>query len=311
MKYFQWFHSLWTCCCPENTDSEWVAGAVRLNGYRLTGKFGPFVYRVRDSSGDEKRIKAMTGSHAEELFSNEKRICDIFLAEGDPLLLADEHFSVDHMHFIVTKPAGKGITQFSQKVKPENERKMVHRASREAFAMIEALQALHDRHIIHRNLTPNSFVYTDRREDTIRMLIKDFEFAALFRDGEQLFPEKREELHPLMDKTFKSVSAHMGYSQSRKDYLQSLVYILFSMIRKLSWQTWEQEVKTKKIPLNQADKWLETMKLRSTPESLISGFKDYVPKHFASFARRVMRLKFYDEPNYAKYLNDFTPFDKR
>lgn len=105
-----------------------------------------------------------------------------------------------------------------------------------ADQMLERVETIHSRGIIHRNVKPGNFVM-GRGRNAHKVYIIDFGVSTLYRDettGEHI------EFKNIGDRTgnpsFTSPNSHHGYALSRRDDLFSLGYSLVYLLR--GWHPW-------------------------------------------------------------------------
>ena len=113
-----------------------------------------------------------------------------------------------------------------------------------AYQIINILQFIHDKHIIHRDIKPDNFVM-GYSENNAHLYIIDFGLAKKFRSSRTLVQ------YPYIKKKkltgtarYASIHALEEYEQSRRDDLESVGYVLLYFLRgSLPWQG--LKVKTK------------------------------------------------------------------
>jgi len=149
-----------------------------------------------------------------------------------------------------------------------------------ASQMLSAVESLHTRNHIHRDIKPDNFMI---RADNAIFLI-DFDLAQLFRDPRtHLHIPYSTNLSVVGTRTFTSINGQQGHAQSRRDDLESLAYtIIFSACGDLPWASlsdWEAVLQEK---------------LSTTVEELCAG----LPAPFCKFISHVRDLGFEKKPDY-------------
>ena len=161
--------------------------------------------------------------------------------------------------------------------------------------LLQALHHIHSRGIIHRDLKPQNMMLSLDPSDSHVYLI-DFGLSKRYVD-----PTTRRHVEYAQVKRgltgtprYASVSSHIGAEQSRRDDLESLVYIL-SYLRNgsLPWQG--APGKTKKEKYDNVRK----MKQRVSSLRLARGF----PPPFVEFVDAVRGLGFKEEPPYERLMH--------
>ena len=165
-----------------------------------------------------------------------------------------------------------------------------------AYQIINILQFIHDKHIIHRDIKPDNFVM-GYSENNAHLYIIDFGLAKKFRSSRTLVQ------YPYIKKKkltgtarYASIHALEEYEQSRRDDLESVGYVLLYFLRgRLPWQG--LKVKTKEA---RYQKILEKKKEISS-EELCKNF----PNEFQEYVTYSRNLGYTEEPDYDMLRNLF------
>ena len=164
------------------------------------------------------------------------------------------------------------------------------------FQMVNNLQYIHDRHIIHRDIKPDNFVM-GLNENNAHLYIIDFGLSKKYRSSETLLQYpliKRKKL--VGTARYASIHALEEYEQSRRDDLESVSYVLLYFLKgSLPWQGLKVKVKEERYK-----KILEKKK-ETTSEELCRGFP-FIFQEFVNYARN---LDYLEEPNYDNIKNIF------
>ena len=155
--------------------------------------------------------------------------------------------------------------------------------------MIDRIEFMHKKSFIHRDIKPDNFLI-GLNENSHIIYIIDFGLSEKYRNSRTYKHIPFSTNNSFVGTArYSSINSLKGYSQSRRDDLESLGYVLLYFLKgSLPWQglkiqDWND--KHKKI--------LEIKTLTST-EELCEGF----PKEFMEFLNYAKNLKFEDEPNY-------------
>ena len=155
--------------------------------------------------------------------------------------------------------------------------------------MIDRIEYIHSRKIIHRDIKPDNFTIGKGKKSHI-VFILDFGLAKKywssthkchipFVKGKRLTGTAR----------YASINALSGYEQSRRDDLESIAYILLYFLRgSLPWQGLKVNNKEDRYR-----KICEKKKITSSKD-LCEGF----PKEFELFVTYVKKLEFTEVPDY-------------
>lgn len=157
-----------------------------------------------------------------------------------------------------------------------------------AIQMIERLQQVHERGIIHRDMKPHNFMIgLGARASTI--YLADFGLAKVFnrKNGHILYKEGK---YCVGTARYVSINDHLGIQQSRRDDLESLGYVIIYLAKGgLPWQglrsTKDQSRKQK----------VAKMKADLPAEDLCKG----LPNGILQYIKQTRSLKFDETPNYA------------
>ena len=170
------------------------------------------------------------------------------------------------------------------------------------YQMVNVLQYIHDRHIIHRDIKPDNFVM-GANENNAHLYLLDFGLAKKYRSSRTLVQ------YPLIKKKkltgtarYASIHALEELEQSRRDDLESVGYVLMYFLRgSLPWQGLKIRSKEDRY------KKILSKKKETSSEELCKGF----PSEFREFVEYTRNLEYTEQPDYDMLRNKFVNLVKK
>jgi len=252
------------------------------------GSFGK-VYKA-EYKGEYYALKFESRSEGQSLLENEATIMSYLKGPNIPSI---KSFGYNNdYNILVMELMGKSLEDiFNVKNKFS-----VKTTAMIGYQMLNVLQFIHDRHIIHRDIKPDNFVMGCEEKNAILYLL-DFGLAKKYRSSKTLiqYPYvKRKKLTGTA--RYASIHALEEMEQSRRDDLESVGYVLMYFLRgSLPWQG--LRIKTKE---DRYKKILEKKK-ETTSEVLCKNF----PEEFKYYVEYTKNLGYTEDPDYDKLRNNF------
>jgi serine/threonine protein kinase len=115
--------------------------------------------------------------------------------------------------------------------------------------MVERLQQLHSKGLIHRDIKPDNFLFSHPCE-TKSLYLVDFGFCKKFQDADGNHIPERTGLSLVGTPSYVSIHVERGWEPSRRDDLESVAYILYYLWKGQSIQIGkkEEEMKQEGVP---------------------------------------------------------------
>lgn len=252
------------------------------------GSFGS-IYKAHNIRTEEYvAIKVEPIENATKLLKNESTIYHYL--NNVPRIPTVKWYGKDECnYYMVINLLGKSLQDFKNKhyIFPL---KLVLQIG---IQLIELLQKIHEKGLIHRDIKPDNFLF-GLNDESKNLHIIDFGFCKSFIQDDKHMPLKK--THNLIGShTYASINAHKFIELSRRDDIESLGYMLiYFYLGSLPWQDISELSVTNenihKIIINLKTKFLET----ST-----------VPTVLINYMKYVRNLGFEEKPNYALLIDNF------
>ena len=168
-----------------------------------------------------------------------------------------------------------------------------------ALQIIERLEFIHSKNVIHRDIKPNNFIIGRKNPEIIYLI--DFGFARKYkssRTGKHIkFGRVK---NSFGSEKYSSINSNKFYEQSRRDDLESLGYMLiFLLTNNLPWLIY---VKILSLSHIEIFKKILIVKMSTKPEVLCKG----LPNEFSDYIKYCRNLEFEEDPNYSYLKGLFT-----
>ena len=252
------------------------------------GSFGK-VYKA-EYKGEYYALKFESHSEGQNLLEAEATIMSYLKGPNIPLIKSFG-FSGDY-NILVMQLLGQSLEDIFNK----REKFSVKTTAMLGYQMLNVLQFIHDKHIIHRDIKPDNYVMGINDMNAILYLL-DFGLAKKYRSSKTLVQ------YPYIKKKkltgtarYASIHALEEMEQSRRDDLESTGYVLMYFLRgNLPWQG--LKLKTKD---NRYQKILDKKK-STTSEELCKNF----PIEFKQYIDYTRNLGYEENPDYEKLRKNF------
>jgi len=162
------------------------------------------------------------------------------------------------------------------------------------YQMINALEYIHDKHFVHRDIKPDNFVMGLNLQSK-KLYLLDFGLAKKYRSSTTL------EHYPLINKKkltgtarYASINAMRGYEQSRRDDLEAVGYVMMYFLRgSLPWQGLSGKNKEERY------RRILNKKLDTSAYDLCIGY----PNELETYIDYTRNMEYTQEPDYNRIRN--------
>lgn len=158
-----------------------------------------------------------------------------------------------------------------------------------AYQLLNIFELMHNNNIIHRDIKPAN-IAIGKEEKSKFIYLLDFGLSKKYRNSKtksHFTFIKNKKL--IGNARYSSINALDGGTQSRRDDLESLGYLLlYLLLGRLPWQGY--------ISHSKEDKYykIRQIKKQTTPEQLCEG----LPSQFEEYIKYTRNLEYEQEPNY-------------
>ena len=272
----------------QNKDDE-LTGKIFFGKYKPEkklgeGSFGKIYSAVNVTDGEHYALKMENKESGQNLLESEAYFLCYLRGYGIPSVKS-YGFSGNY-NIMVMELLGKSLEDLFQDYKRKFSLKTVCLLAQQ---MLERMEFIHNKHIIHRDIKPDNFVIGVNNKSEI-VYILDFGLAKKYRSSRTLQHIKFNINKKLTGTArYASINALRGCEQSRRDDLEAIGYVLMYFLRgSLPWQGLKVDRKEDRY------KKKKKKKKATTPEELCSGF----PPELAEYVRYTRNLEFEQNPDY-------------
>ena len=279
----------------QNQENDPMIGKLIFDRYKLIKKLGAGSFGSIYSAEYENKYYAVKLEEKREGFSLLEQESYIMSHLRSPALPNVKIFGYSSFHnILVMELMGKSLEDIFENYHPK--KFSVRCVCNIGYQIIEILEFIHNKHIIHRDIKPDNFVI-GLNEKKKYIYILDFGLAKKYRSSKTL-------KHYTMIKNknltgtarYASINALNGFTQSRRDDLEAVGYVLMYFLRgRLPWQG---------IPIkNKEERYRRIMETKRDTkiEDLCNGF----PHQFAEYIKYTRSLEYETDPNYNYLKNLF------
>ena len=283
----------------ESSEKDNLINELFFNKYKLIKKIGKgsygIIYLCKDIASNEFfAAKLQNKNIYTNSLQNEYQIMkDINI---DKIPNAKFYGENNLYNILIMQLLGKSLEDIFEKIL-HKQKMPIHSVCNIAIQIIDILEQIHNKNYIHRDIKPSNFLFGNNSFNNNIIYLIDFGLAKKYRESNNAeHYEIKEENKLIGTARFASINAMEGLSQSRRDDLESLGYMLIYFLKgKLPWQNFL--IKNKEERYN---------KIKQTKKEIaINELCSNCPKEIGQYITYVKNLKFDEEPNYNYLKNLF------
>jgi serine/threonine protein kinase len=161
--------------------------------------------------------------------------------------------------------------------------------------LIDIMKSVHNKGYIHRDIKADNFVIDNTLKNKVYCIDFGLSTRYLKRNSDNHIPMTNN--HKFCGTArYSGINSHLGNSQSRRDDLESIGYLLIYLYRgSLPWQNIKHKDKYERYRL------IGEKKINTTEEELC----DKLPKEFLIYLKYVRNLEYDEKPHYSALKNMF------
>ena len=279
----------------KSNNNDPLIGRVLFNKYLLVKKLGEGSFGCIYSAKENNcwyAIKFENKNKGQNLLENEAYIMSYLSGQRIPTVKSFGYSG--EYNVLIMELMGKSLEDLFENL--PNKKMSIRCVCNLGYQMIEIMEYIHNKHIIHRDIKPDNFVMGKGTKSKYLFLL-DFGLSKKYRSSSTL------KHYPLIigkkltgTARYASVNALNGVTQSRRDDLEAVGYVLmYFLLGKLPWQGM--------VNRNKNERYLKIMQVKrdTTPEQLCKGF----PPEFEKYVSYTRNLEYEQDPDYEFLKNLF------
>ena len=272
-----------------------LIGQILLNKYLIIKKLGEGSFGLIYSAKTQHNwyaVKLESRNRGQNLLENEA--CIMYYLRGKRIPAIKSYANDLNFNILVMELMGKSLEEIFESL--PKKKMSVNCVAKIGIQMIEILEYIHKKHIIHRDIKPDNFVM-GRVDKSKYVYLLDFGLAKKYRSSTTLKHYRMTKKKNLTGTArYASINALNGLTQSRRDDLEAVGYVLMYFLRgKLPWQGLRVK--------NKEDRYHKIMEIKqeTSPSLLCHGF----PKEFKKYVEYTRNLEYEQDPDYEMLKNLF------
>ena len=192
------------------------------------GSFGQ-VYKGKNIRTNKKVAIKVEPINQNNLLKNEARIYN-YLGEIEGFPHLKWFGSDDSNNYLITNLLDVDLLKFKKK----HLKLSIPMIKNVGEQMIRLIHILHNKGLLHRDIKPSNFLFGLNNSQHILHLI-DFGFCKRYIFGKDNHIEFKQTSDIIGTINYISLNVHKKYEPSRRDDLESIIYIILFLLDKMSW----------------------------------------------------------------------------
>ena len=282
----------------DNSNNDSFIGKILFHKYTLIKKLGEGsfgrIYSARENSTNSwYAVKLEDKNRSQNLLENEAYIMSYLNGPRIPVVKSFGY--TGEYNVLIMELMGKSLEDLFENM--STKKMSIRCVCNLGYQMIEIIEFIHNKHFVHRDMKPDNFVMGKGVKSKYLYLL-DFGLAKKYRSSSSL------KHYPLLKKKhltgtarYASINALNGYTQSRRDDLEAIGYVLiYFLLGRLPWQGM--------LNKNKDERYLRIMQVKrdTSPEELCRG----LPEEFTKYVSYTRNLDYEQDPDYNMLKNLFT-----
>ena len=276
-------------------DNDPLIGTFLFHKYLLVKKLGQgsfgSIYSAKENN-NWHAIKFENKNKGQNLLENEAYIMHYLNGLRIPSIKSFG-YSGDY-NVLIMELMGKSLEYYFEN--NPNKKMSIRCVCNLGYQMIEIMEEIHNKNIIHRDIKPDNFVM-GRGDKSKYLYLLDFGLSKKYRSSSTLKHYQLIKGKKLTGTArYASINALNGMTQSRRDDLEAIGYVLmYFLLGKLPWQGLPAQ--------NKDERYLRIMEVKrdTKPEDLCRGF----PHEFETYVSYTRNLEYEQDPDYDMLKNLF------
>ena len=281
----------------ERVNNDSFIGTILFHKYTLIkklgeGSFGRIYSAKENSTNNWYAIKLENKNRSQNLLESEAYIMSYLNGPRIPMVKSFGY--TGDYNVLIMELMGKSLEDLFESM--PTKKMSVRCVCNIGYQMIEIIEYVHNKHIVHRDIKPDNFVMGKGNKSKFLFLL-DFGLAKKYRSSTTL------KHYPLIKKKhltgtarYASINALNGYTQSRRDDLEAIGYVLvYFLLGRLPWQGM--------LNKNKDERYMKIMEVKrdTDPHILCKN----LPVEFEKYITYTRNLEYEQDPDYNMLKNLF------